>query len=151
MFMLRKIFNIRSSSKKSKKDKAQTDHTYSCLDNASAGNDGDDAELSDGQDTQGEESRPAEITGQMSSPRYQDPLEYCEHIQGEFKRVQQSVATKTIEKSLTEQQLMEEKEIQRKQLAEIFRLMQEQEERFGIGSMDDMKEQMKLYALSQQI
>ncbi|KAI8794702.1 matrix-remodeling-associated protein 7 [Biomphalaria glabrata] len=81
------------------------------------------------------------------SPRYPDPVDYCEHIQGEIKRVQQTVATRSIAKRLTEEQLKEEREVQRKQLAEIFRLMQEQQDRFGIGSMDDMQEQMKLYAV----
>ncbi|GFR91889.1 matrix-remodeling-associated protein 7-like [Elysia marginata] len=81
------------------------------------------------------------------SPRYPDPVDYCEHIQGEIKRVQQKVATKSIAETLTEDQLREEKEIQRQQLADIFRLMQEQQDRFGIGTMDDMQEQMKLYAV----
>ncbi|RUS82565.1 hypothetical protein EGW08_009695 [Elysia chlorotica] len=81
------------------------------------------------------------------SPRYPDPVDYCEHIQGEIKRVQQKVATKSIAKTLTEDQLKEEREIQREQLATIFRLMQEQQDRFGIGTMDDMQEQMKLYAM----
>ncbi|CAL1527480.1 unnamed protein product [Lymnaea stagnalis] len=85
--------------------------------------------------------------GAICSPRYPDPVDYCEHIQGEIKRVQQSVATRTIAKNLTEEQLNEEREVQRKQLAEIFKLMQEQQDRFGIGSMDDMQEQMKLYAV----
>ena len=81
------------------------------------------------------------------SPRYPDPVDYCEHIQGEIKRVQQKVATKSIAETLTEDQLREEREIQRQQLADIFRLMQEQQDRFGIGTMDDMQEQMRLYAV----
>ncbi|BFZ03181.1 hypothetical protein BsWGS_06219 [Bradybaena similaris] len=143
MCMLRKIFKLRGSSSTFKEAKTQIDHRYTCPDSATAGNDGDATDLTadDGED------RPEEITGKISSPRYTDPVEYCEHIQGEFKRVQQSVATRTIEKSLTEQQLQEEREVQRRQLGEIFRLMQQQEERFGIGSMDDMQEQLKLYAL----
>ncbi|KAH9514470.1 hypothetical protein Btru_025335 [Bulinus truncatus] len=87
------------------------------------------------------------LTEKTCSPRYPDPVDYCEHIQGEIKRVQQSVATKSIAKHLTEDQLKEEREVQRRQLEEIFKLMQEQQDRFGIGTMDDMQEQLKLYAM----
>ena len=61
--------------------------------------------------------------------------------------MQQKVANKSIAETLTEDQLKEEREIQRQQLADIFRLMQEQQDRFGIGTMDDMQEQMKLYSV----
>lgn len=98
-------------------------------------------------DGDGEKVEKEEDAVPSLSPRYPDPVDYCEHIQGEIKRVQQKVATKSIAKTLTEDQLQEEKEIQRQQLAEIFRLMQEQQDRFGIGTMDDMQEQMKLYAV----
>ncbi|XP_059155522.1 uncharacterized protein LOC131940751 [Physella acuta] len=83
----------------------------------------------------------------VCSERYPDPVDFCEHIQGEIKRVQQSVATKSIAKNLTEEQLEEERKVQQKQLAEIYKLMQEQQDRFGIGSMEDMQEQMRLYAV----
>ena len=38
-----------------------------------------------------------------------------------------------------------EKEIQREQLANIFKLMNVQKDKFGVESMDDMDSQMKLY------
>ncbi|KAK7492841.1 hypothetical protein BaRGS_00015979 [Batillaria attramentaria] len=74
-----------------------------------------------------------------------DPVMYCEHIQGEIKRVKQEVATRKIRETLTQEQIEEERLRQQEQLSEIFRLMQEQNERFGISSIDEMKEQMKLY------
>ena len=75
-----------------------------------------------------------------------DPLDYCSHIQGEVKRVKQRVTTKKIQENLTEDQLEEERKIQREQLEYIFKLMADQGEKFGITSMDDVKQQMKLYA-----
>ncbi|GFN79848.1 matrix-remodeling-associated protein 7-like [Plakobranchus ocellatus] len=121
----------------------EEDATSAKKSSPSAGNvtDNGDDELEGNEDKETSESTP------VLSPRYPDPVDYCEHIQGEIKRVQQKVATKSIAESLTEEQLMEEREIQRRQLADIFRLMQEQQDRFGIGTMDDMQEQMKLYAV----
>lgn len=81
------------------------------------------------------------------SPRYPDPVDYCEHIQGEIKRVKHKVASQTIASQLTDEQLNQERELQRQQLAEIFTLMQEQQDKFGMSSMDDMQDQMKLYAV----
>lgn len=75
-----------------------------------------------------------------------DPVYYCEHIQGEIKKVKQDVTTRKICETLSEEQIAEEKQRQRDQLAEIFKLMQEQEEKFGINSMDEIQEQMRLYA-----
>ncbi|ESO83916.1 hypothetical protein LOTGIDRAFT_229500 [Lottia gigantea] len=75
-----------------------------------------------------------------------DPMEYCEHIQGEVKRVKQKVATKQIQESMSQEQLEEEREVQQQQLEQIFALMKEQEEKFGVQNVTDIKEQMKLYA-----
>ncbi|KAL8565551.1 hypothetical protein ACOMHN_049527 [Nucella lapillus] len=75
-----------------------------------------------------------------------DPVYYCEHIQGEIKKVKQGVATRKICESLSSDQIAEEKRRQQDQLAEIFKLMQQQEEKFGISSMEEMQEQMGLYA-----
>lgn len=75
-----------------------------------------------------------------------DPVTYCEHIQGEIKKVKQKVATRKICEGLTKEQLAEERERQREQLSQIFKLMQEQKERFGINSMEEMQDQMRLYA-----
>ncbi|XP_076366309.1 uncharacterized protein LOC143255087 [Tachypleus tridentatus] len=50
-----------------------------------------------------------------------------------------------ISAGLTEEQKKVEEEARKKQLAEIFKLMQNQQEKFGMTSMDDVVEQMKLY------
>jgi len=77
----------------------------------------------------------------------QDPVSYCEHIQGEVKRVKQKLATKRIQETLTQEQIDEEKKVQQQQLEAIFKLMQEQSEKFGLTSMDDVQDQMSLYNL----
>jgi len=46
---------------------------------------------------------------------------------------------------LTRQQLEEEREIQRRQLEDIFRLMEENKEKFGVNDVNDVQDQMKLY------
>ena len=75
-----------------------------------------------------------------------DPVYYCEHIQGEIKKVKQDVTTRKIFENLSPDQIEEEKKRQQDQLAEIFRLMQDQQEKFGISSMDEIQDQMRLYA-----
>lgn len=75
-----------------------------------------------------------------------DPLEFCEHIHGEVKRVQHKVTARKIEEKMTAEQIQEEKDMQRKQLEAIFNMMKDQNEKFGVDSMDDVKQQMKLYA-----
>lgn len=75
-----------------------------------------------------------------------DPVYYCEHIQGEIKKVKQDVTTRKICEGLSPEQIAEERQRQQEQLAEIFKLMQERQEQFGISSMDEMQAQMRLYA-----
>ncbi|XP_062569885.1 matrix-remodeling-associated protein 7-like [Saccostrea cucullata] len=75
-----------------------------------------------------------------------DPLTYCEHIQSEVKKAKQRVTAKKFNKDLTEEQIEEEREVQRKQLQSIFELMQTESDRFGISSLEDVQSQMKLYA-----
>ena len=83
-------------------------------------------------------------TGEPSSSI--DPVYYCEHIQGEIKKVKQDVTTRKICEGLSPEQIAEERQRQQEQLAEIFKLMQERQEQFGISSMDEMQAQMRLYA-----
>ena len=73
-------------------------------------------------------------------------MEYCEHIQSEVKKAKIRVAEKRIGETMTPDQVAEERELQKKQLEEIFRLMQEQNEKFGVNSVEDIQNQMKLYA-----
>jgi uncharacterized membrane protein YccC len=80
---------------------------------------------------------------QPSAPT--DPVDYCSHIQRQVKKTRQRIAQQKIEATMTREQRDEEREVQRKQLEEIFRLMEEQKEKFGIKDADDVKEQLKLY------
>lgn len=75
-----------------------------------------------------------------------DPVEYCEHIQSEVKKAKQRVTNKKIVEELTPDQVQEEREIQQQQLQNIFKLMQAQSEKFGVNSLDEVQQQMKLYA-----
>ena len=75
-----------------------------------------------------------------------DPLEYCEHIQSEVKKAKQRVAAKKVYPELSPEQMEEERRVQREQLQAIFQLMEKNGEKFGIDNMDDMQQQMKLYA-----
>jgi hypothetical protein len=74
-----------------------------------------------------------------------DPVEYCTHIQSQIKQTQHRLAQEKIMSKLSREQQEEERAIQRRQLEEIFRLMEEHKEKFGVSDVDDVKEQMKLY------
>ena len=46
---------------------------------------------------------------------------------------------------MTKEDREKERDIQREQLKEIFKLMQQQDDKFGIQDFDDMSNQMKYY------
>lgn len=75
-----------------------------------------------------------------------DPVEYCEHIQSEVKKAKQRLTEKKFNQVLSPEQIQEEKAVQRKQLEAIFQLMQDQDKQFGVGCIEDIQTQMKLYA-----
>jgi len=74
-----------------------------------------------------------------------DPVEFCGHIQREIKRTKQRIALDQIESKMTYDQLVDERAAQRQQLEDIYQLMETQKEKFGLKSVDDIEEQMKLY------
>lgn len=74
-----------------------------------------------------------------------DPVDYCGHIQAKVKQAQSQATKKLVEQELTKEQLDDEKALQQQQMEAIFKLLQEQEEKFGIRSMEDVQSQMKLY------
>lgn len=74
-----------------------------------------------------------------------DPLDYCDHIQREVKRAKHRLAMEKIEAEMTEEQKEEERQAQRRQLEEIFKLMENNKDEFGLSSVDEIQEQMKLY------
>ncbi|GFS35158.1 uncharacterized protein NPIL_261162 [Nephila pilipes] len=55
------------------------------------------------------------------------------------------IAEKIIGANMTEEQRNREYEVQQKQLAQIFELMQRQTDKFGNVSLSEVKEQFKLY------
>ncbi|OWF47980.1 uncharacterized protein LOC110453664 [Mizuhopecten yessoensis] len=95
--------------------------------------------------TDGISDNPVSTTGAVNLDDI-DPVEYCEHIQSEVKKAKQRVTTKKIVEELTPEQVQNEREIQHQQLQNIFRLMQTQSDKFGVNSIDEVQQQMKLYA-----
>lgn len=72
-------------------------------------------------------------------------MQYCEHIQSQVKKARQRVATKEIQQNLTAEEIENEREIQRKQIEDIFKLMEQNSEKFGVTSEEEMLQQMRLY------
>ncbi|KAG0713493.1 Matrix-remodeling-associated protein 7 [Chionoecetes opilio] len=72
-------------------------------------------------------------------------VEYSQHLPGQVKKAKHSALEKNIEQSMNAEQKQAEREIQSEQLAAIFSMMKEQEEKFGETTMDEIKDQMKLY------
>ncbi|XP_068251188.1 matrix-remodeling-associated protein 7-like isoform X2 [Palaemon carinicauda] len=70
-------------------------------------------------------------------------LEENHHV--ELKNAQRRALERSMENQMTAEQREAEREAQSQQLAAIFKMMQEQEEKFGKTSIDDIKDQMKLY------
>lgn len=46
---------------------------------------------------------------------------------------------------MTDEDLEKEREIQRKQMEDIFKLMEQHTDKFGVSSREDIQQQMKLY------
>ncbi|KAF8763898.1 Matrix-remodeling-associated protein 7 like protein [Argiope bruennichi] len=55
------------------------------------------------------------------------------------------LAEKIIQEKMTDEQRNHEYEVQQKQLAQIFELMQKQSDKFGNISLSEVREQFKLY------
>ncbi|XP_046404601.1 uncharacterized protein LOC124169849 isoform X2 [Ischnura elegans] len=67
------------------------------------------------------------------------------HVMSKVKRAKQKAIEKILTEQLSEEQRQHEKEIEKKQLSQIFQLLQEQEEKFQINSQEELHEQLKLY------
>ncbi|KAL9956778.1 hypothetical protein ACROYT_G038315 [Oculina patagonica] len=52
---------------------------------------------------------------------------------------------KEVENQMTKEELDQEREMQRKQLEEIFKLLETDKDKYGVTTMDDLQAQMKLY------
>lgn len=85
------------------------------------------------------------LSGDHKHDPISDPMEYCAHLQREIKKTKQRVALEKINSEMTKEQRDLEREVQRRQLEDIFRMMEEQKEKFGMSSVDDVRHQMRLY------
>ncbi|XP_072044057.1 uncharacterized protein [Amphiura filiformis] len=70
----------------------------------------------------------------------QDTIEDVHKQHHKAKELEEEVA-----KTLSQEQLEEEAKVRQNQLAAIFKLMEENKDRFGVDSMTDVQEQYKLY------
>jgi len=74
-----------------------------------------------------------------------DPMKFCSHIQGQIKQTKHRIAQQKIEASMSAEERDKERDIQHRQLEEIFRVMEEQKETFGVNDVSDVQEQLKMY------
>ena len=74
-----------------------------------------------------------------------DSVKFCSHIPGHIKQTKHRITQQKIEATMTPEERNKEREIQRRQLEEIFRVMEEQKDKFGVNDFADVQEQMKMY------
>ena len=74
-----------------------------------------------------------------------DPMRFCSHIQGQIKKTQHRITQQKVEETMTHEERSKERDIQRQQLEEIFRMMEEHKEKFGVNDVSDVQEQLKMY------
>ncbi|CAM1303638.1 Uncharacterised protein g3559 [Pycnogonum litorale] len=74
-----------------------------------------------------------------------DILEFAEHVPAQVKKMKQKVTTKKIWQNMTEEDKRKEIDVQKQQLDDIFNLIQDHGEKFGISTISEMEEQMRLY------
>lgn len=67
------------------------------------------------------------------------------NIQSRMKKARHRTMTEEVEKDMTPDDKQREVLVRRQQLEAIFKLMEQSPEEFGITSMDEMEEQVKLY------
>jgi len=72
-------------------------------------------------------------------------MKFCSHIQSQIKQTKHRVAQQQIESKMSQEDRDKEREIQRRQLEEIFRVMEEQKDKFGVNDVTDIQEQLKMY------
>ncbi|KDR12664.1 matrix-remodeling-associated protein 7 isoform X1 [Zootermopsis nevadensis] len=68
-----------------------------------------------------------------------------ESILSQIKMSRQKAIVEQLSAGLTEEQLQQEKETERKQLEAIFQLLKEQEDKFHVNSMEELEDQLRLY------
>jgi CRISPR/Cas system CSM-associated protein Csm2 small subunit len=76
-----------------------------------------------------------------------DPVEIndSESILSQIKMSRHKAIAEELSSGLTEEQLQQEKETEKKQLEAIFQLLKEQQDKFNVNSMEELKDQLRLY------
>uniref|UniRef100_A0A914Y290 Matrix-remodeling-associated protein 7 helical domain-containing protein n=1 Tax=Panagrolaimus superbus TaxID=310955 RepID=A0A914Y290_9BILA len=79
----------------------------------------------------------------------QEVLQTLSRIQlhGKLATAQLRARTQKLEQSMTDEEREQERETRNEQIAKIFAMMQDQSDKFGIKSTDDLSEQLKLYSV----
>uniref|UniRef100_A0A1B6LXW1 Matrix-remodeling-associated protein 7 helical domain-containing protein n=1 Tax=Graphocephala atropunctata TaxID=36148 RepID=A0A1B6LXW1_9HEMI len=90
-----------------------------------------------------------EATQPSGSALGEDELD-CEETDGEeiiskIKLGRQTLLAEKVAATLTEEQLQEEREVEKQQLEAIFQLLQTQQEKFQVASIKELEDQLKLY------
>lgn len=67
------------------------------------------------------------------------------HTWSQIKAARHSAIVDQLTASLTDEQLQEERKIEAQQLEAIFKLLQNQEDKFQVGTMQELQDQLKLY------
>nr|CAD7393981.1 unnamed protein product [Timema cristinae] len=63
----------------------------------------------------------------------------------QLKIARQEAIVQQLSAGMTEEQLEEEKEMEKQQLEAILQLLRQQEEKFQVGSMEELQDQLRLY------
>lgn len=101
--------------------------------------------LQDIQEAKAEEESDNEEKEEINEKSTGNLLEFNHYLPENVEKVQRRPSEKTIETQLSAEQIMAERKAQSEQLAAIFKMMQDQEEKFGETTIDEIKDQMKLY------
>lgn len=68
-----------------------------------------------------------------------------QNLQSRMKKARHRTMNEEVEKDMTADDKQREAEVRRQQLEAIFKLMEQSPSQFGISSMNEMEEQVKLY------
>ncbi|XP_046660262.1 matrix-remodeling-associated protein 7 [Homalodisca vitripennis] len=81
----------------------------------------------------------------FSEGEEQDNDHLDDEIISKLKIGRQTLLAEKVAASLTEEQLLEEREVEKQQLEAIFQLLQSQQDKFQVASIEELENQLKLY------
>lgn len=85
------------------------------------------------------------ILTNVIGPTLQDLNAANENLQSRMKKVKHRMMNEQLEKDMSSEDRKREAEVKQQQLEAIFKLMEKNPDQFGISSMSEMEEQVKLY------